>query len=139
MCVGGADTHPLCSHERHTGLGLSLSLMQKGSCSSGTGWGYLPEKLEGGIKLGTACVQGWRPSHSGRLPPCASHPLPDHPPTRLPLAASAAVAAAAAAAKTKVEKRTRKHFSWCFFFFLSLFLNQARMSLQQPCWCKINK
>lgn len=64
------------------------------------------------------------------------------PAARLPATATAAVAAAAAtavvvAAKTEGEKRARKHFS--FFFPLSLFLNQARMSLQQPCWCKINK
>ena len=99
---------------------------------------HLPEKLEGGIKLGTASVQGWGPVplelHLCPAPPRAPlSPLPPCPP------ADAAVAAAAAAAKTEVERRARKHFSFFFFFLLSLFLNQARMSVQQPCWCKINK
>lgn len=126
VCVWGADTHPLCSHERHTGLGLSLSVMQKGSCSSGTGGG-------GTYRRSWRAASSWAPhaSRAGGRPIQGASPRAPHtpcpatrPPACLPLAASAAVAAAAAAAKTKVEKRTRKHFSWCFFFFsfpLSLF------------------
>lgn len=84
--------------------------------------------------MGTTSVQGWGP-----VPfklPLGPH-LPVYLTPRLPAGPLLLLLLQLPAAKTEVDRRARKHFS--FFFFLSLFLNRARMSLQQPCWCKINK
>lgn len=128
----GVGTDPLAL----TGLALSLrTLWRRAAAALGREVGALTREAGGWHQVGHCICAGLgaRPARAAPLPrtsPCASLPA-------APLPAAAAVAAAAAAAKTEVERRARKHFS--FFFFFPLFLNQARMSLQQPCWCKINK